>query len=328
MKTTKTLFLILTITLMLSGCSSASHKGKEVVSTDPVPTEVEQTDEDNPSEAIEEPTEIETDTEGETDSQGGSNDIQETSPSTGSSEKPASSNGTGTTTKPNTKPTENKNNGSKPSTSSKPTYEAIEYIDTVIPFQYLEEYWDDKKEIGTQGILTKGQNGLERKEVRKVYLDGKYSHTETVKDTYVVKKAVHHQDWIGGKLPPDPWDEWKNASASQISAEVVRLVNAERSKHGLAPLKTGYRDMQSQANIRAGEIATDYSHNSASGSKSYAEAIGKNRNMEPAMIVRMWLESPPHRSLLLYPQDGYISVGFYRINEINHYVLLSSGERG
>ena len=327
METTKTLLLILTITLMISGCSSASYKGKEVVSTDPVPTEVEQTDEDNLSEVIEESTEIETDTEGETDPQGGSNDTQEKYTPTGSGEKPVSSNGTGSTTKPNTKPTENKNNGStpsKPSPTSKTTYGAIEYVDTVSPFQYLEEYWDNKKDIGTSGILTKGQNGLERKAIRKVYVDGKYSHTEIVKDTYIVKKVVHHQDWIGNKLPPDPWDEWENASTSQISAEVVRLVNAERSKHGLSPLKTGFSDMQPQASVRAKEISTNYSHDSASipAGMRYAEAIGKNRNMEPAMIVRMWLESAGHRKILLSPTADYVAVGFYRINEINHYVFL------
>lgn len=37
--------------------------------------------------------------------------------------------------------------------------------------------------------------------VRDVYVNGKFSHTETVKKTYKVPKAIDEQKWIGTKEP-------------------------------------------------------------------------------------------------------------------------------
>lgn len=79
------------------------------------------------------------------------------------------------------------------------SYSNIEFIDGEILFKTLDPNHDNTKDKNTSGYITKGENGIKRKEVRKVYINDKYSHTETVKDTYVLKEPIHEQKWIGTK---------------------------------------------------------------------------------------------------------------------------------
>ena len=106
-----------------------------------------------------------------------------------------------------------KNNNKKDEEQSEPetknedqiTYGDIEHNDSTIPFKVLDTRYDQTRDKDTSGNITKGQNGIKRKEVRKVYVNNKYSHTETVKDTYILKEPIHEQKWIGTKeKPPEP----------------------------------------------------------------------------------------------------------------------------
>lgn len=83
------------------------------------------------------------------------------------------------------------------------TYGSVRYVDTTISFKTLPAVNDNSKEQGTSGYVSKGSDGLNRKEVQDVYINGKYSHTETVKETYIVSKPIAEQKWIGTKEPVD-----------------------------------------------------------------------------------------------------------------------------
>ena len=87
------------------------------------------------------------------------------------------------------------------------TYGDIEFIDETIPYKTLDAKQDHNEDKDTTGILVKGKNGLRRKEKRKVYVNGKYSHTETVKDYYIVLNPKHEQHWIGTKETTPPTKE-------------------------------------------------------------------------------------------------------------------------
>lgn len=87
------------------------------------------------------------------------------------------------------------------------TYGSVRYEDTTVSFKTLPTVNDSSKEQGTSGYISKGSNGLNRKEVQDVYINGKYSHTETVKETYIVSKPIDEQKWIGTKEPSPIEDE-------------------------------------------------------------------------------------------------------------------------
>lgn len=84
----------------------------------------------------------------------------------------------------------------------KATYGDVEHEDSTISYKVLDPKYDQTRDKDTSGYITKGQNGIKRKEVRKVYINEKYSHTETVKNTYILKEPIHEQKWIGTKEKP------------------------------------------------------------------------------------------------------------------------------
>ena len=217
--------------------------------------------------------------------------------------------------KPTTKPDTTKPDTSKPRDTI--TYGKVEYIDTEIPFRYLFPKEDNTKDEGTSGLVIQGVKGISRKEVRKVYKNGKLSHTETVKDTYVYKQPIDHQNWKGTKVVH------VEKHRPDYVKEVISLVNSERKARGLNLLILGSQDMISTANIRAVELVKDYSHDSNTP-HHYAEAIYKNREWTPKQAVNGWIDSSGHAKILLSPTAKYISVGVYEVNGFFYYVLLVS----
>lgn len=217
--------------------------------------------------------------------------------------------------KPNEKPSKPNNggdSGNKPSNSNKTTYGDVEYIDETIPFTTGPVYKNRNEMVGQSGVSQQGQNGIRRKEVRKVYVNGKYTHTETVKDFYTHKEMLQHINWEGTMTEADYWYEKK--TDAQFRDEVFRLINVERSKAGLHAFKHGGGTMQGHANTRAAEIASDYSHNSASGAnKGYGENIVRGVSVQtPAATVQSWMNSAPHKRLIMDPVADYMTVGYYK----------------
>ena len=104
------------------------------------------------------------------------------------------------------------------------TYGEIENEDSMIPFKVLDPKYDNIKDKNTSGYITKGQNGIKRKEIRKVYVNEKYSHTETVKDTYILKEPIHEQKWIGTlEKPPEP-EKKPNRPKEEVSKPKDKMV--------------------------------------------------------------------------------------------------------
>ena len=136
-------------------------------------------------------------------------------------------------------------------------------------------------------------------------MNGKYSHTETVKNAYTFKKPVDQQPWHG--IKPKPVDTGKYRE--DYSKEVIKLVNAERVKLGLNEYKTGHSDVKSSAKLRAKEIYSDYTHNSPN--RKYSEAIYKNIGFTPKQAVDGWLKSEGHRIILLNEVARYADVGVW-----------------
>ncbi len=123
---------------------------------------------------------------------------------------------------------------------------------------------------------------------------------------------------------PDTQTPAQNTSTpEELAAEVVRLVNVERAKEGLAPLGT-YDSLTRAAQIRAPEIVTLFSHDrpdgtscftamDQTGAKKGAYTWGENiaaGNATAAATVEQWMNSPGHRANILNAKFTHIGVGY------------------
>ena len=101
--------------------------------------------------------------------------------------------------------------------------------------------------------------------------------------------------------------------------EIVRLVNVERKKAGLRPLKLS-RELLRPAAIRTREITKVFSHTRPNGlpfsSAFYGidyKAIGENiaaGQTSCEMVMQQWMNSPGHRANILNKNYKYIGVGY------------------
>ena len=124
----------------------------------------------------------------------------------------------------------------------------------------------------------------------------------------------------GGSDSGSDGEEDKTPHTDISPADVVRLTNDERVKNGLEALETETA-IQDAANIRAKEIATNFSHTRPDGT-SFSTAIsgkyshtGENiaystGNVTAEKFVSMWMASSGHKANILGDYTGIV-VGIY-----------------
>ncbi len=138
------------------------------------------------------------------------------------------------------------------------------------------------------------------------------------------------------------------STPEELAAEVVRLVNVERSKEGLSPLGT-FDSLTQAAQIRAPEVGVLFSHDrpdgtscftalDQTGAKKGAYTWGENiaaGNATAAETVEQWMNSPGHRANILNPKYTHIGVGYcydatstYRHNWVQMFVGTNSTPDG
>jgi uncharacterized protein YkwD len=121
-------------------------------------------------------------------------------------------------------------------------------------------------------------------------------------------------------------NRWPRAMAKQETRKVVLcLLNAERKKAGLLPLKRDMRlelaaqrhtqDMVARkffdhatpdgVDPQARMLAAGYPSNNALSGENIAWATGPSAT--PEKVVQIWMHSPPHREDILRP--GFVDVG-------------------
>lgn len=110
-----------------------------------------------------------------------------------------------------------------------------------------------------------------------------------------------------------------------FTAEVVRLVNQERSRNGLSELKM-FPKLSHAASIRADETVIKWDHTRPDGSSittlcsqlgikwsRIGENIAYGQN-SPQMVMNSWMNSPDHKSNILNSDYQYIGVGVTEAN--------------
>jgi uncharacterized protein YkwD len=123
---------------------------------------------------------------------------------------------------------------------------------------------------------------------------------------------------------------WQPARASanrsgldRTERKVVRIVNRIRARHGLRRLKASHRLARAASRHTGDMLARDFlSHASSDGTgmaqrvRRYTGAnwIGENiaalsGRATARRCVQLWMQSPPHRAVLLSPSGRRIGVG-------------------
>ncbi len=110
-----------------------------------------------------------------------------------------------------------------------------------------------------------------------------------------------------------------SAEASEFAQEVLELVNIEREKAGVRPLKLS-DDLTELANIRAEEIVEVFSHTRPDGRSCFSILSGINYrtcaeniaagSATPEKVVEQWMNSAGHRANILNGAYRYLGVGY------------------
>ena len=113
---------------------------------------------------------------------------------------------------------------------------------------------------------------------------------------------------------------WKDDAAvsKNFAQEVLDLVNIERRKENLQPLKLA-RDLNHYAQIRAKEITKKFSHTRPSGYSCFSvipkpyRMVGENiaaGQKSSREVVEAWMNSPSHRENIMNPKFRELGVGY------------------
>lgn len=140
-------------------------------------------------------------------------------------------------------------------------------------------------------------------------------------------------------LPPSSEPETPDTDPDALSyaEQVVKLVNQERAKAGLAPL-TLSRPVASAAQVRAKEITQSFSHTRPDG-RSFSTALTEQKvsyrssgeniawgQKTPEQVMQGWMNSEGHRKNIMNAKFTSIGVGYYRnASGVNYWTQLFIG---
>ena len=112
-----------------------------------------------------------------------------------------------------------------------------------------------------------------------------------------------------------------------MADEVVRQVNAERSKRGLRTLRVS-AELSRAARVRANEITRKFSHTRPDGSAwrtvssaAYGENIAMGQRTADK-VMAAWMTSSGHRANILRPSFGSIGVCAVVSGGVTYWVQL------
>lgn len=113
-------------------------------------------------------------------------------------------------------------------------------------------------------------------------------------------------------------DDADSGDYADYAVSVLDLVNENRASYGLAPL-TLASDLCDDADIRAEEIVSLFSHTRPDGSSCFTVIDGSYRRVAeniaaglatPEETVDQWMNSPGHRANILDPELRELGVGY------------------
>lgn len=155
-------------------------------------------------------------------------------------------------------------------------------------------------------------------------------NTSKVEEKPVVKDQVTEEKPVIEQEP-----ETHIAPSNSIEMEVVRLVNIERQKAGLASLNHSSQ-LSNVARAKSEDMGRNnyFSHNSPTYGDPFSMMRSFGINYTTAgeniaqgyytaeSVVRGWMNSPGHRENILNPSFGTIGVGYSDINGTTYWTQM------
>lgn len=130
-------------------------------------------------------------------------------------------------------------------------------------------------------------------------------------------------------------DENKTTNISSVESEVLKLVNIERQKQGLSPLKLS-SELSKVAKIKSQDMADKnyFSHNSPTYGSPFdmmkqfgikyttaGENIAKGYSSAQA-VMNGWMNSPGHKANILSSNFGTLGVGYVEKNGSTYWTQM------
>ena len=114
--------------------------------------------------------------------------------------------------------------------------------------------------------------------------------------------------------------QWKvdTTVSSNFAQEVLELVNVERAKEHLKPLKLS-GSLSHYAQIRAKEITKKFAHTRPSGYSCFTVIPAGQRSASE--VVTAWMNSPDHRANIMNPKFRELGMGYLYLadSKYKHY---------
>ncbi len=201
-----------------------------------------------------------------------------------------------------------------------------------LEYQNLEKFYAN---ISDNIVNLRGGPGTNFSIYKKVYKNDKLEIIGKINDWYLVITEDNYVGMIREDLISNKTDESDNTESSlpNTAETVLKLINNERTKNGLAELKI-YDLLDSTAKTKAKDMVTNnyFSHESPTyGSpfnmmknagityKTAGENIAGNPSVEKAVIS--WLNSETHRENILSNAYNFVGIGVEE-SETYGYVIV------
>ena len=225
---------------------------------------------------------------------------------------------------------------------------ANEYEDTLpaLIAQYLSQY--DSEEEAIKALESENADLLkEFNRIRKLKGEEALSATDIVA-TYKPEdveaanekaESATSMRGIGAKVyamrsntySTESGSEGGSTDTSNLAYQAFVLINNYRVQNGVPELTWSNSDA-AVASVRANELVSNFSHSSASGTKTHGENIAKTSTSSAQNVVDLWIASPGHRANILrtsFTTAGlavvYSNGTYYWSNNFS-YPVVESGE--
>ncbi|CAA9539090.1 MAG: hypothetical protein AVDCRST_MAG79-1685 [uncultured Thermoleophilia bacterium] len=121
-----------------------------------------------------------------------------------------------------------------------------------------------------------------------------------------------------------PAAQARSRSQTPVERQVVEALNEVRARHGLGALRVAPGLVQAARSHSRDMLLRDYFSHPSLGGPDFGDRVrrhhpapvvgenlawGTGRLRAPAAVVRMWMDSPPHRAIILDREFRVVGVG-------------------
>lgn len=209
--------------------------------------------------------------------------------------------------------------------------EFAQVMDNILNYREPE----DSEELVEEKVLEINQEVLE--DNREVIVEQEVQEEEVLEDNreVIVEQEVQEEQEVLEDKEEILEEEEEVPAGLEIELEVLRLVNIERKKQGIKPLKLG-EDLIKVAKLKSEDMADNeyFSHTSPTYGSPFDmmkrsniiyKIAGENITMghtSPEDVMDGWMNSPSHKASILDPRFGTLGVGYVSGNGTRYWTQM------